>query len=671
MKEITWSLMHPTPLDADYMQKVIFHADRSAVKVDSFEICALCHSALGGLDGLVRYEEYPSVKVDRSAVEENIRVFNKILDLAHASGRKVYYWHREVVAFPGLTEVFTPLLDEKGEFNLLGEAFEKLLRYKITKALEAAPSLDGLVLTLTEADYSAIHNSTPETYPPAEVVRKVAGIFYEELSRRGKRFILRSFGSVAKDYEDILAGAALCARSGMKFEVETKITPYDFDPFLPENPFLVHTENLTLGAECDCLGEFLGAGTLPAEKGEQIVRWVRAAHEAQVDRFAIRLDRVGNHVFGCYPLNLYAYMRAIADPSVTAERIRREYEEKYVPASCRSRLRELSFKGLDSILKTNYIHGNLIYHQNPPAVSLRLFKGGGFFAHFTEFVPLKYLSGIWAILQENSTKSRKELLKEKDQAVLLAQEGLSGLASLREELSPEEYTRLHNQWNNLLCAAECTRAFCYCTAGYFEDMEQRRETPSALRKALAEADACFEKWAPGVTTDTGSVQKVGDRTFDIRREITQVYPIPLYGICHLLEEEFAAEKAARSDERYKEAADLLIPGSLSDEWRCGRYMHGYDAVLEEGRPCRIVGNKIFPNGKLLLSLRGKGAKRLLLHGKGLLNGEASGWEFREELSGIKVLPLPEHLQNREIVEIAFSKDAKGDFPRLYAAACLP
>ena len=102
MKEITWSLMHPTPLDADYMQKVIFHADRSSVQVDSFEICALCHSALGGLDGLVRYEEYPSVKVDRSAVEENIHVFNKILDLAHASGRKVYYWHREVVAFPGI-----------------------------------------------------------------------------------------------------------------------------------------------------------------------------------------------------------------------------------------------------------------------------------------------------------------------------------------------------------------------------------------------------------------------------------------------------------------------------------------------------------------------------------------------------------------------------------------
>ncbi|MBO5724424.1 MAG: hypothetical protein J6S58_06295 [Lentisphaeria bacterium] len=670
MKEITWSLMHPTHLDAEYMREVIAWADRSPVRVDSFEICARCHSPLGGLDGLVRYEEYPEVQLDRAAVEENIRVFNRILDLAHASGRKVYYWHREVVAFPGLTEVFSPLLDEKGEFNLLGEAFEKLLRYKITKALESAPALDGLVLTLTEADYSAIHNSTPETYPPAEVVRKVAGIFYEELSARGKRFILRSFGSVAKDYEDILQGAALCARSGMHFEVETKITPYDFDPFLPENPFLLHTENLTLGAECDCLGEFLGAGNLPAENVENIVKWVRAAQKAQVDRFAIRLDRVGNNVFAKYPLNLYAYMRAIEAPSVTAGQIRSEYAEKNIPSSCRSVMEKLSFKGLEAILKTNYIHGNLIYHQNPPAVSLRLFKGGGFFAHFTENVPLKYLSGIWAILKENSTGTREELLAEKDQALSLAEEGLAELESIRSALSPAEYERLRDQWSNLLCAAACTGAFCHCTSAYFEDMALRREQPVALRKALEEADRCFETWVPGISSDKESVRNVGDRTFDIRKDIRNVYPIPLYGICHLLEEEYEAERAARNDLRYKEALDLLIPGSLSDEWRCGRYMHGCDAVLEGKRPCRIVGNKIFPNGKLLLALRGKGAKRLLLHGEGALRWEAQGWESQCDLHGITVLDLPEHLQDQEMLEISFAKNGKGEFPRLYAAGVL-
>lgn len=75
----------------------------------------------------------------------------------------------------GLVKLELVLLDEKGEFNLLGDAFEKLLCRKIEQAFSAIPDLDGIVLTLTEADYSAIHNSTPESYPPARVVRKVNG----------------------------------------------------------------------------------------------------------------------------------------------------------------------------------------------------------------------------------------------------------------------------------------------------------------------------------------------------------------------------------------------------------------------------------------------------------------------------------------------------------------
>ena len=49
--EITWSLMHPTPLDAAYMARVCGQAAAYG-NVDSFEICAECHSPLGGLNGL-------------------------------------------------------------------------------------------------------------------------------------------------------------------------------------------------------------------------------------------------------------------------------------------------------------------------------------------------------------------------------------------------------------------------------------------------------------------------------------------------------------------------------------------------------------------------------------------------------------------------------------------
>lgn len=88
--EITWSLMHPTALDAKYMERMVREADLSPVPVNSFEICAACHSRLGGLDGLSDYPEYPQLELDRENIRENIRTLRSILKIAHASGRPLY-----------------------------------------------------------------------------------------------------------------------------------------------------------------------------------------------------------------------------------------------------------------------------------------------------------------------------------------------------------------------------------------------------------------------------------------------------------------------------------------------------------------------------------------------------------------------------------------------------
>ena len=189
--EITWSLMHPTPLDPDYVRRLVKKSEE--YHVDSFEICAQCHTPYGGLDGLIDYSEYPHAFAnwDQAKVGENRRNLNEILSVSHAAGKPVYLWHREVMIPPGLLTDIPELLDEDGEFDLLGEAFAALIRFKIDRSLAAAPGLDGLVLTLTEADFSAIHNSNVKKYPPVEVVRFIIEIFASEFQKRGKRFIMR------------------------------------------------------------------------------------------------------------------------------------------------------------------------------------------------------------------------------------------------------------------------------------------------------------------------------------------------------------------------------------------------------------------------------------------------------------------------------------------------
>ena len=64
--EITRSSMHPTPPDTEYMKPVV--AKAAGYRVDSFEICADCHSNPGGMDGLTDYAACPTTAARFRAV---------------------------------------------------------------------------------------------------------------------------------------------------------------------------------------------------------------------------------------------------------------------------------------------------------------------------------------------------------------------------------------------------------------------------------------------------------------------------------------------------------------------------------------------------------------------------------------------------------------------------
>lgn len=623
LPEVTWSLMHPTPLNVDYMKRVITEA--ANYKVDSFEICAACHTLLGGLDGLVLYEDYPAVaaSLDREGIIANRRRLNEILELAHASGRPVYYWHREVTVWPEFLKAVPELRDANGEFDLLGDAFETLLRYKLAKAFDAVPALDGIVLTLTEADFSAIHNSTPGIYPPEQVVAKIVRIFAGEHAARGKRFILRSFGSIAKDYEDILAGAALAAKE-FSFEVETKITPYDFDTFLPDNPFMKRIPNLTLGAECDSLGEFLGAGYLPAENVENIVRYVRWGQKCGVDRFTIRLDRIGNNIFDSYPVNLFAYEQAILNPGISAQEIRRRYAETHYPVSCRKELEELGAAGYEVVTKLHYIDHHLIFHQFPLQADLKWIKAGGIFGVFKDHRKLNLLNGIWSILSERTTPGRERILREKEEALVLAEKNLARVEKLRPELSEAESLRLKRLWSNAVTAGKAIGSFVRVVCAYFDDMEAGREEAPGMEAAIA---SMKETLLPLMThpeefevASAEFVNGMDHHVFTVAgNDLDQVYLKPLLGIVQLLRAEYRAEFEAREKAgALPGVVDFIIPGGITDECRCGRFMHASHALLKDGRPGRLIGNQVFPNGYLECFLKGDSStpQSLLLEGTG-------------------------------------------------------
>ena len=661
--EITWSLMHPTPLDADYVKRLVKKAE--VYTVDSFEICGQCHSPYGGLDGLINYREYPSAFVnwDQEKVADTQTKLNEILEIAHSAGKPVYLWHREVMIPPGLLNDIPELLDADGEFDLTGKAFADLIRYKLDRVFENVPALDGLVLTLTEADYSAIHNSNTEKYPPADVVSFIISVFASELTRRGKRFIMRSFGSIAEDYETILAGAEQL-EGRHKFEIETKITPYDFDPFLPKNPFLRRSSGFTLSAECEVVGEFMGQGNMPFEHVHNIVRYVREGQEAGVDRFVIRVDRRGNCIFDLYELNYYAYARALEDENITADEIRKEWYAKNYPEQYRDGFIELDKLGWDIVCKTYYIDKHVLFHGN---YCMKYIKAAFIFGLFTaKDTPLVNGKGIWSIMADRRAPGRAAIISEKDEAVALADKGLALLNSMNVPASDFR----HRLWNNAPVVTRAVREMMRCFAAYFDDMEAGLEDHPNLKQQINASMYEFDRLAGHKVEliKREVINGLEHRMKELDCTIEELVIEPLAAICHELLKEFPAEYRAKK-QFLTNCVDGIITGGITFDWRIARYMHASHSVLTNGLPSRWAGNRVFPNGFMEMEL--ERGKELIIYGSTeavkkftlVCDGKKFTAEFDD--NGVFSMPLA---QTGDKVAIRLEK-CGSVYPVFHAAVC--
>ena len=639
--EISWSIMHPTAIDIAYMKRVVAKAVEYG-GVDSFEVCGDCHSPYGGINGLSMLEPYPRAHalVDPAAVEKARREMREICRLAHGIGKPLYYWHREIFIPKGLLEDLPSLKDEDGEFDLLGDTYRDYLRFKLDETFKHCPELDGVVLTLTEADFSVIHNSNPKRYPPQKVVEHLVRIFAEEHEKRGKRFILRSFGSNSKDYEDIIGGAARAARDH-GFEIETKVTEADFVPWLPKNPFLrksgkveewksgkveewksgkvgkwesnTHstippfhhsTTNcasgaLTLGAECDALGEYLGAGYLPAAQVARIRDYVASAREEDVDRFTLRIDRVGNSIFdSAHEVNLYAYMRFIRDPAATVDGVIAEYAAKRFGAAA-ERMVPLLKGELEMVRNLHYIASNLTFHSFPIKPNFRTLKAGGIFSVYREGADLVAAKDIWSILDWMRTPSHMQILAEKEKGIIAAERGLKEIESLKSLLPPDEYVRQHRAFSNAVKGGRALRAYTRCVVAYFDDMSAAKDMPDRLESASAAAVREIESMMTDVNDNfTGK----GSHFNVVGGNLDRVYFVGLRFFCRELVREYRIERAMRRKLERVGAYDFVIPGGIYDDNRVIRTMHGAYSQTKDDRVVRFAGNPVFPNGTISVKL---------------------------------------------------------------------
>ena len=578
--EISWSIMHPVAIDVEYMKRVVAKAEEYG-HVDSFELCGLEQK---GINALSTFDRYPHVreKADRQFVERTRAAMNEVCDLAHRAGKPVYFWHRENLVPKGLFEDVPELLDEDGEFDLLGAAYADYLRYKIGDAFAHCPGLDGLVLTLTESEYSVLHNSNQVRYPAARVVQNIVGIFTEELGRRGKRFILRSFGD-GEDHDKIIDGAVAAAKaSGVAFEVETKVTEADFVPWLPKNKYLRRDPPLSLGAECDALGEFLGAGYLPAAHVRRIREYVASAREEGASRYAIRIDRKGFSIFdSAHEVNLYAYMRFIRDPSATAEEVAGEYAAMRFGRAAGA-MAPVMESELELVRNVNYVASNLTFHAFPIGRDFKYVKAGGIFSLYRENAPLRDMDQIWSIMSWMTAPTHMRILAEKDLGVRLAEDGLATIEGMKGMMPEDEYVRQHRAFANAVTVSRALRGYTRCVVAYFEDMAAGADEPLRLKDASDEASRTVADLMGGAL-DAPYLDGIGF-------------------FCKELLREYRIERAMRRRLEVPEVYDFVVPGGIYDDGRVIRMMHAALPQTKADRVVRFAGNNRFPIGRIAVRL---------------------------------------------------------------------
>ena len=586
LPEVSWSVMHPTAIDTNYMARVI---EKSAEYggVDSFEVCG---EEQKGVNGLLMFERYPRVAahVDRDAVMRTRKALNEVCRMAHRADKKVYFWHRENLVPKGLFMDVPELLDADGELDMLDGAYDAYLRGKIADTFVACPELDGIVLTLTESEYSVLHNSNQVRYPAVEVVRRIVSIFNGELARRGKRFVLRSFG-VGDDYAKIIAGARAASADEQPFEIETKVTQADFVPWLPINPYLKKNPPLMLGVECDAQGEYLGAGLLPAAQVARIREYVDASRAVGVSRYAIRIDRIGRSIFdSSHEVNLAAYMRFIRDSRATEDDVLSAYAARRFGAAA-DKMVPLMKSELGLVRDMHYIASNLMFHTPPTPANFRIAKAGGLFALFREGESLRNMSPIWSVLHWMETPSHSRILAEKARAVELAQRGLATIEGLKGLLSEVEYARQHRAFANAVTLSRSIEAFTKCAIAYFEEMKAGVDRPTRLEESVAEACSLLAEDCP---------------------EELRGYREGLSSYCRELLREYGVERAMRKANERPEVFDFVNVGGIYDDGRVERVMHAAYPEAKKDRVVRHVGNGRYPNGRITVRLKAPETARI-------------------------------------------------------------
>lgn len=406
-------------------------------------------------------------------------------------GITCYIWTHELAGVPDE-------LTRDGKVDLDNPALAAWLTAKYARLFDLLPTVDGLVLTLSETEYKVFDDSqVTSSLAPGERIAAIARALWDACRARGKGLCVRTWGNLGTDtwwmLEEFMRGVSSLPP---EITVMSKYTAGDWY-MAADSPLIGAFPGRPQIMEFDLCGEHHGVSLVPWSIAPVISeQWARARSNGLAGA-AGRIDRFDWHILGTpNEVNLHAFTRLVENPLLDPDKVVLEWLERRFGRDAARALLPAFLRSREVVEKTWY-HKEVYFIQDHSAVPSLDYPA----RHLADKTGVPFrpeFAPIEAALLSPTKESARFFLAEKDEAVAEAKRSLAELDAARELLRPEDYAWLRPYFERSVLLAELFRELSrlYFAWATFSGPEDREALFDAVESLQMARDRIVERFGP-------------------------------------------------------------------------------------------------------------------------------------------------------------------------------
>ena len=571
------SLCNPVDLDRDYLLFTAEYAVKNGY--NHYQFIGPIHNPLrGNIDGMVFYRKYSAFNYEKDAEYVNycIKTVNEVCDKLKSANVKTYMWHHELELPEKFGESYPDTLNRYGDIEISHPLVKDFLENKIADFFGLYPKMDGIILTLHETRIPLLKLKN-QKLGKIERVKHVTEILYNACRERGKELIVRPFASMPEDYEMMTKAYEEISSS---LVIMDKWTQFDWSLCLPQNAFFNKIKHNPLLVETDIFGEYFGKGALPLMLKDHITRNYAYCESFSPIGYVSRVDRADRHAFGDVNEVNYiiteACMNGKSGKELDAE-VLSFFETRYGESG--KDVYALMEKTEEVQKKMFYLNG-YYYSEMSAFPSLNHCKNHFYFEIMKD--DCRIASKEWYMPIGWKRDSKDKFVKEKEEAVKIAEKLLEDLDSLNGKLSPADFDALKIKFGNLYYCALLWRALTDVIKKYSEYFDKKSSAAEkAFYSSVDELKAVYTRGQSELKENfyTAILPKFGKG--DLKEPVT--------AFISEITESFAAEKAATEKLEKQNLTDYIVCGGGNESHELQKEVNFSDTYVSGDGICRIPG----------------------------------------------------------------------------------